>query len=53
MWVERLQNEFFAQGDKEREAGLDVSPLMDRRKSGTVASSQVSGGVHVGRHALG
>ncbi|KAK9812325.1 hypothetical protein WJX73_002529 [Symbiochloris irregularis] len=40
-WVERLQNEFFAQGDREREAGLAISPLMDRNKSGTVASSQV------------
>lgn len=41
-WVERLQNEFFAQGDREREAGMSISPLMDRNKSGTVASSQVT-----------
>jgi len=33
-WVERLQKEFFAQGDKERQNGIPVSPLMDREKPG-------------------
>ena len=41
MWVERLQEEFYAQGDREREAGLDISALMDRKKYSTIASSQV------------
>ncbi|KAL9643426.1 hypothetical protein ABK040_010041 [Willaertia magna] len=29
-WTECINNEFFAQGDKERDFGLSVSPLMDR-----------------------
>uniref|UniRef100_A0A061RJQ1 3',5'-cyclic-nucleotide phosphodiesterase n=2 Tax=Tetraselmis sp. GSL018 TaxID=582737 RepID=A0A061RJQ1_9CHLO len=33
-WVSRLQEEFFLQGDKEREAYLPVSALMDRHKPG-------------------
>ena len=33
-WVNRLEDEFFQQGDKEREAGLPISPLMDRSKDG-------------------
>merc|ERR1719239_2066932 len=26
LWVERIMEEFFRQGDKEREAGIDISP---------------------------
>jgi len=33
-WVERLQKEFFAQGDMERMNAITISPLMDRTKSG-------------------
>jgi hypothetical protein len=33
-WCKRLELEFFLQGDVEKEACLDVSPLMDRRKPG-------------------
>ena len=40
-WVDRLQAEFFAQGDRERAAGLPVSPLMDREKASSLSSSQV------------
>ena len=40
-WVNRLQAEFFAQGDREREAKLTVSPLMDREKASSLSSSQV------------
>jgi hypothetical protein len=29
-WVERVMEEFFLQGDREREMGLKVSPFMDR-----------------------
>uniref|UniRef100_A0A182PR31 Phosphodiesterase n=1 Tax=Anopheles epiroticus TaxID=199890 RepID=A0A182PR31_9DIPT len=39
-WVRRLMEEFFRQGDRERAAGMDVSPMCDRR-SATVESSQV------------
>ena len=38
-WVGRLEEEFFLQGDKEKEAGLPISPLMDRTKAG-VAKAQ-------------
>eukprot|EP00931_Biecheleriopsis_adriatica_P023525 TRINITY_DN14841_c0_g1_i2.p1 TRINITY_DN14841_c0_g1~~TRINITY_DN14841_c0_g1_i2.p1 ORF type:complete len:747 (+),score=176.93 TRINITY_DN14841_c0_g1_i2:35-2275(+) len=38
VWVERLEMEFFAQGDQEKAAGLPVSFLMDRSKPGASAS---------------
>ena len=41
VWVDRLQQEFFLQGDREREAGLPVSALMDRHKASKLSSSQV------------
>lgn len=39
-WVQYLEEEFFRQGDKEKEIGLSVSPLMDREKNG-ITKSQV------------
>jgi len=33
-WCERLEAEFFSQGDAECDASLAVSPLMDRRRPG-------------------
>jgi hypothetical protein len=39
-WVERLEAEFFAQGDQEKAQGLPVSFLMDRDKPGA-SSTQV------------
>ncbi len=38
-WVACLEEEFFNQGDKEKAAGLPVSPLFDRDKPG-VSKSQ-------------
>mmetsp|Transcript_39647 Transcript_39647/g.94125 ORF Transcript_39647/g.94125 Transcript_39647/m.94125 type:complete len:986 (+) Transcript_39647:172-3129(+) len=35
-WVELMQEEFFIQGDLEKEAGMKVSPLMDRSLPGSV-----------------
>jgi len=32
-WAERIVQEFFAQGDRERELGIPVSPMCDRVKS--------------------
>jgi len=29
-WVNRVMEEFFRQGDRERELGVDVSPMCDR-----------------------
>ncbi|GAX77392.1 hypothetical protein CEUSTIGMA_g4838.t1 [Chlamydomonas eustigma] len=37
-WVQKLEAEFFIQGDKERSAGLPVSPLMERTKEGITKS---------------
>ncbi|XP_024082676.1 cAMP-specific 3',5'-cyclic phosphodiesterase isoform X3 [Cimex lectularius] len=39
-WVALLMEEFFQQGDKEREANMDISPMCDRH-SATVEKSQV------------
>ncbi|KAL1116753.1 hypothetical protein AAG570_005225 [Ranatra chinensis] len=39
-WVDLLMEEFFQQGDKEREACLDISPMCDRH-SATIEKSQV------------
>ncbi len=39
-WVRCLEEEFFQQGDAEREQGLALSPLCDRTKAG-VSKSQV------------
>ncbi|CAH8655334.1 unnamed protein product [Dicrocoelium dendriticum] len=30
-WVDRITEEMFQQGDREREAGLEISPMCDRR----------------------
>jgi cAMP-specific phosphodiesterase 4 len=39
-WCDRIMEEFYQQGDKEKEAGLDISPMCDRHNS-TVEKSQV------------
>ncbi|XP_066992725.1 3',5'-cyclic-AMP phosphodiesterase, isoforms N/G isoform X2 [Anabrus simplex] len=39
-WVELLMEEFFQQGDREREQNLDISPMCDRH-SATIEKSQV------------
>ncbi|XP_055841922.1 cAMP-specific 3',5'-cyclic phosphodiesterase isoform X4 [Episyrphus balteatus] len=39
-WVELLMEEFFLQGDKERENGMDISPMCDRHNA-TIEKSQV------------
>ena len=39
-WCDRIMEEFYQQGDKEREAKLDISPMCDRYNS-TVEKSQV------------
>ena len=41
LWVERIMEEFFQQGDKERGAGLDISPMCDRYNA-TIEKSQVT-----------
>lgn len=39
-WVSLLMEEFFQQGDKERAAGIDISPMCDRFNA-TIEKSQV------------
>lgn len=39
--VDRLMEEFFQQGDKERERGMDISPMCDRHNA-TIEKSQVT-----------
>ncbi|XP_044727183.1 cAMP-specific 3',5'-cyclic phosphodiesterase isoform X4 [Chrysoperla carnea] len=39
-WVDLLMEEFFLQGDKEREQNMDISPMCDRL-SATIEKSQV------------
>lgn len=39
-WTDRIMQEFFEQGDLERELGLDISPMCDRQTA-TVEKSQV------------
>ena len=41
LWVDRIMEEFFQQGDKEREGGLDISPMCDRYNA-TIEKSQVT-----------
>ena len=40
VWVNLISNEFFQQGDSERESGLDISPMCDRYNA-TLEKSQV------------
>ena len=40
LWVDRIMEEFFQQGDREREGGLDISPMCDRFNA-TIEKSQV------------
>ena len=39
-WAERVSEEFFKQGDRERELNLPISPLCDRQST-VMASSQI------------
>ncbi|KAL0024748.1 hypothetical protein WJX79_001370 [Trebouxia sp. C0005] len=40
-WAYQLEEEFFQQGDREKEIGLPVSPLMDRSNKGGITRSQM------------
>ena len=41
VWSERIQEEFFRQGDRETALGLDVSPLCSRTNFGGLEKSQI------------
>ncbi|NWT10089.1 PDE4D phosphodiesterase, partial [Vireo altiloquus] len=38
-WTERIMEEFFRQGDRERERGMEISPMCDKH-SASVEKSQ-------------
>jgi len=40
-WVDRITNEFYALGDRERDEQLSISPLCDRNRDTDVNASQV------------
>jgi cAMP-specific phosphodiesterase 4 len=50
-WVELLMEEFFQQGDREREQNLDISPMCDRH-SATIEKSQVCSSYLSFRHSV-
>lgn len=39
-WVSSIMEEFFQQGDRERDQGMDISPMCDRHTA-TIEKSQV------------
>ena len=43
-WVDRIMEDNFRQGDKERDMGISISPLMDRYNV-TIPKAQVMEGV--------
>ncbi len=40
-WTDRIMEEFFSQGDRERERGMEISPMCDKHNA-SVEKSQVS-----------
>ena len=49
-WLGVLEEEFFNQGDKERELGIPISPLFDRAKQGVSKSQVVSDSIRTYIH---
>lgn len=47
-WTDRIMEEFFRQGDKERERGMEISPMCDKHTA-SVEKSQVCGSQVTGR----
>eukprot|EP00966_Prymnesium_polylepis_P015925 367896-Prymnesium_polylepis.2 len=41
LWTNRITNEFWVLGDKERKLGVPVSPLCSRETDNNIAKSQV------------
>lgn len=44
-WTERIMEEFFRQGDKERERGMEISAMCDKHTA-SVEKSQVTNVIH-------
>lgn len=41
IWVKNIMEEYWRQGDRERDLGIDISPMCDRNNI-TIAQSQVN-----------
>uniref|UniRef100_A0A8C3FD77 Phosphodiesterase n=1 Tax=Chrysemys picta bellii TaxID=8478 RepID=A0A8C3FD77_CHRPI len=50
-WTDRIMEEFFRQGDKERERGMEISPMCDKHTA-SVEKSQVRAGPRAGGPVL-
>ena len=40
-WTDRIMDEFFSQGDRERERGMEISPMCDKHNA-SVEKNQVT-----------
>lgn len=40
-WTDRIMEEFFSQGDRERERGMEISPMCDKHNA-SVEKNQVT-----------
>ncbi len=47
-WTDRIMEEFFHQGDRERERGMEISPMCDKHTA-SVEKSQVRNQAHRNR----
>lgn len=45
-WTDRIMEEFFSQGDRERERGMEISPMCDKHNA-SVEKNQVA---HIETH---
>ena len=48
-WTDRIMEEFFSQGDRERERGMEISPMCDKHNA-SVEKSQVHARTHMRTH---
>lgn len=46
-WTDRIMVEFFTQGDRERDKGMEISPMCDKHNA-SIEKSQVSEGKMMG-----
>jgi len=46
-WTDRIMVEFFTQGDRERDKGMEISPMCDKHNA-SIEKSQVSEGKMIG-----
>lgn len=42
-WTDRIMEEFFRQGDRERERGMEISPMCDKHNASVEKSQVIQG----------